>query len=167
TVIELLPVPDLPDEFLEKLNVVYRKGKFLELFDEEKNYTENDRIFNIKSTYDGEITLRSTDNFANVIGSAKDPKVEGDTWIQLWNYHCSSRFGVANICSSYGYNNFDCYGMIVGGHVVLCKIAEKVPWGANYVFIMPICQRHNKKDHDYMAPIKYKVGIKLANYMGS
>lgn len=167
TVVELLPIPNLPDELLESLNAVYRNGKFLELFDEEKAYKANDRIFNVKSIYNGEITLKSTDNFANVIGSAKDPKVDDDPWIQLWNHHCSARFGKADRCSSLDYNGFECYGRIVGGHVILGKTAEYVYKGANYVFIMPICQRHNKKDPDYMAPLQYNVGIKLANYMGS
>lgn len=165
TVIVLEPIPDLPDDFLDNLKAVYRNGKFLELYDDDKGYTRNDAVFTIKSVFKGLITLTDGQYFANVIGSSTDPKIDGDSWIQLWNhYYSKSQGGDASICSSYKFDGFDCGDMIVGGHVILGKKCEDVPYGVDYVFIIPICQRHNKNNNVYMSPIKYKVGVALKNY---
>jgi len=155
-------MPALAPEHAENLASVYRGGKFLELYDRTKAYTAEDTILHIESTFYGEIYLNQSDVYANVIGSTGDPKVAGKSWLQLW----LAQFGNVYTCASLNYGGFPCnpqYGLL-GGHVILGKTASKVPTGANYVFIMPICSAHNNNDNVYMAPVTTNKGVALHNY---
>lgn len=163
TVIECTPIPDLPDHVVNTLQAVYRNGKFLELYNPVTAYTTNDTVFNIKSVFGGKIYLKSTDNFANVIGSTHDPKIDNQAWVRLWE----SNFGPYNNCASNGMPGFTCKGTIVGGHVILGTTASAVPKGSNSVFIIPICHSHNMDNSVYMSPLIYNQGVALKNYMGT
>ncbi len=161
-VIVRTPVPMIEQEEYEKYSAVYHRGKFMEFYDPEKAYGIDDTVQTIDSVWYGEIYLAATDNFANVDGSTRDPKVGGCSWIALWR----SQFGVPDTCTSYNYGGFTCGAGLVGGHVIPGKRAAFVPMGSNYVFIMPICYAHNNNDNVYMAPVIYRMGIALHNYMG-
>lgn len=161
TVIVRTPVPDMPAEDYKQFSAVYYQGKFLEFFGPEKTYTSEHQVVPLDSIWYGEIYLNSQDYFANVIGSTNDPKVAGKSWIQLWQ----GQFGTANTCTSYGITGFTCSGPLLGGHVVLGKVATNVLQGSDKVFIMPICTGHNSNDNVYMAPLKYLNGIALHNYL--
>lgn len=161
TVIVRTPPPEMSPEEAAKLRMVYRNGVFQEAFDPDKEYGEETKVFNIESTWYGEIILKSTDYYANVIGSTGDPKVAGLSWLQLWQ----NQFGAANWCSSYNFNGFVCGTYLVGGHSILGTTAHSEPVGSNNVFIMPICAGHNANNGVYMAPVKYNRGCALHNYM--
>ncbi|HEU5063743.1 MAG TPA: hypothetical protein VFT79_11415 [Solirubrobacterales bacterium] len=161
TVIVRTPPPEVTPEEAAKLRMVYRNGVFQEVFDPDKEYGEETKVFNIESTWYGEIILKSTDYYANVIGSTGDPKVAGLSWLQLWQ----NQFGAANWCSSYNFNGFVCGTYLVGGHSILGTTAHSEPVGSNNVFIMPICAGHNANNGVYMAPVKYNRGCALHNYM--
>ena len=154
------PPPQLEQEEFEKLLMVYHKGHFVEFHDPEKEYGEEYSIHNILSTWGGEVTFAATDNFANVIGSTGDKRIAGLSWLQLWQ----KQFGQAQTCASLYYQNFPCSGWLVGGHVLLGKVATNVPHGANYVYIIPICTSHNNNDNVYMAPVMINKGVWLVNY---
>lgn len=161
TVIVRTPVPKLSPELYEQLTAVYKYGNFVELYDPTKTYDSSFNLFHIDSVWYGEIYLNNFDYFANVIGSSHDPKIAGKSWIQLWQ----AQFGVANTCTSFNFNGFACSGNILGGHVILGKSAKVVQAGSNSVFIMPICSAHNNNNGVFMAPLQYKSGIALHNYM--
>ncbi|MFN8243269.1 MAG: hypothetical protein U0X40_04360 [Ferruginibacter sp.] len=159
-VIVLTPPPSLEKDLFEKLHIVYQNGQFLELFNPSKTYGPEHTVVNILSVWGGEIYLHKYENFANVIGSTGDKKIAGLSWLQLWQ----NQFGQAHTCASLDYLNFPCYGGLVGGHVILGKQARWVPYGANYVFIIPICTAHNNDDNVYMAAVQIGKGIALKNY---
>lgn len=166
TVVVRTPPPPVPPETADKLRMVYQEGVFKEAFDPQKDYGEEMAIFDIESTWWGEIFLTAGENFANVIGSTPDPKIDGEYWRALWE----SQFGVAATCSSFHYpgGNYPCTpppASLKGGHVILGKTAKKMPKGSDKVFIMPICAKHNADDRTYMAAVEYQKGIALHNYM--
>ena len=121
-------------------------------------------IGDVRSTFKGKHTFASTDDFANVIGSSSDPKVDGLAWINLWK---RTYPGVAiTQCSSYDFpTGFGCTTNFVGGHVILGQTAQVVAAGSNDVYIIPICQKHNKNNNVYMMPIKEKRAVWLKNYL--
>ena len=122
------------------------------------------QIGDVRSTFGGTYTFASTDDFANVIGSSTDPKVDGLAWINLWK----RTYPTATItqCSSYDFpTGFGCTTNFVGGHVILGQTAQVVAAGSNDVYIIPICQKHNKNNNVYMMPIKEKRAVWLKNYL--
>jgi len=161
TVIERTPVPAISNEHAANLLLVYENGWFKEPFDPNKQYGPNARVHTIGSTWNGLITLDADENFANVIGSTDDPKIDGMSWIALWE----SEYGTATICTSYEYKGFSCTDDLIGGHSILGTKATEVKKGSDKVFIMPICKQHNGDDSVYMAAIKYTKGISLKNYL--
>ena len=121
-------------------------------------------IDDIRSQFGGTITFATTDVFANVIGSSTDPKVDGLAWINLWK----RTYPTATItqCSSYDFpTGFGCTTNFVGGHVILGQTAQVVAAGSNDVYIIPICQKHNKNNNVYMRPIKENRAVWLKNYL--
>ena len=122
------------------------------------------QIGDVRSTFGGPVTFASTDVFANVIGSSGDPKVEGLAWIQLWK----RTYPTATVtqCSSFDFpTGFGCTTNFVGGHVIKGQTAQVVAAGSNDVFIIPICQKHNKNNNVYMKPIKENRAVWLKNYL--
>lgn len=158
------PQPGLPNIIMEDLRAVYRNGVFLELHDPENEYETGDKVFSASTVFGGLITLRPDANFANITNAATDPKISGYPWMQLWNHY----YGEANVCASkhynYGEGTFNCSSTIIGGHVILGKQPGVVPQGSNTVFIIPICQRHNKNNDVYMSPVMYNEGIVLHSH---
>lgn len=170
-VITRSPLPPVPPELYKKLRAVYHKGKFIGMYDETKTYNEEYSILNLDSIWFGEIYLSNGEQFANVIGSTNDPKIDRESWIGLWR----SQFGATGLCTSY--NNagtpggalgpFTCTpsGKLFGGHVVLGEYSENVLPGSNKVFIIPICPAHNNNDNVYMAALNCTQGIAIHNYL--
>ncbi|KAB5575540.1 hypothetical protein GE09DRAFT_1092435 [Coniochaeta sp. 2T2.1] len=78
------PLPELPTEHYLNLCVVYRAGRFLELFDHAKQYEPDDEVHSVESLFGGEVTFKKGENFANVIGSTGDKEIGGLSWIRLW-----------------------------------------------------------------------------------
>ncbi len=162
SVIVRTPPPELPPELEEKLLLVYENGVFKEPYDPDKEYGEDTQVFNIQSTFGGTMVLAAGTDFANVIGSTYDPKIEGRAWRELWEvtFHVEG-----NRCASEGFQGFECSTTYIGGHVIPGKVASEVAQGSNIVFIIPICQRHNKSNSVYMNPIVYNQAVSLHHYM--
>ena len=122
------------------------------------------QIGDVRSTYGGTYTFASTADFANVIGSSSDPKVDGLAWINLWK---RTYPGVSvTECSSLDFpTGFQCTTNFVGGHVILGQTASMVAQGSNSVYIIPICQKHNKNNGVYMMPITEGRAVRLNNYL--
>jgi hypothetical protein len=154
------PPPQINENDFEKLSAVYYKGRFMEYYNPEKIYDNNHSINNILSTWGGTVKFAKSDNFANVIGSTGDKKIAGKSWLQLWQM----QFGQAQTCASLDYKKFPCEGGLVGGHVIIGTKAKKVTYGANDVYIIPICTDHNNNDNVYVAPVIYDRGVWLINY---
>jgi hypothetical protein len=158
------PMPKGLSAEIDKYSTVYNKdGIFVEFYNPQKKYDDDHSIHPLKSTWYGEVTFAKNENIANVIGSTGDPKIAGLSWLQLWH----KQFGQAQTCTSLYYKSFPCKGWLVGGHVITGTSATKVPAGANYVYIMPICTPHNNNDNVYMAAKEYQKGIALKNYLHS
>ena len=164
TVIVKTPPPELSEAEKDDLTFVYEEGKFKEIYNPEHEYDERHTFGTIESTWGGEVYFNHGENFANVIGSSGDRHIAGKTWIALWR----DQFGIQNpTCTSLNWASggwFNCGGMIVGGHVITGQHATRVPYGVNYVYIMPICHNHNMDDNVYMAANQYTQGIALHNY---
>jgi hypothetical protein len=102
------------------------------------------------------------ETFANVIGSTSDPKIAGQSWIQLW----ANQFGHYPVnCTSLSYGGFPCGNTFVGGHVISGQVAHVVAAGSNSIYIYPICHAHNSNDNVYMAALQYLDGVWLKNYL--
>ncbi len=116
----------------------------------------------ISSTYVGVVTWRARRNFANVIGSTRDPKVGRSSWIRLWKEKCNKGEKPERCTSHNWFSNQrrDCHGSLVGGHVIPGTDALKEPDGAR-VFIFPICKTHNANDDCYMHAVRNTKGVQL------
>jgi hypothetical protein len=159
------PVPELTPEELADLRLVYRRGIFSRSYDPAVPLAEDEVVFSIQSVWGGTVTFKAAEAFANVIGSTGDPKIGGLSWIALWR----NQFGNPPQCASLSFPaGFSCTPAgpksPLGGHVIVGKVATKVPWGVNYVYIMPICSAHNNDDNVYMEALKTRNGIWLKNY---
>lgn len=160
----------LPLDLYPRLCSVFRDDEFLELYDEDKaaagNYDAADVVRIVDSTIGGKLSLANSQNFANVIGSTRDPYPKSyNSWIQVW----MSAWSVATKptwCSSTGYPvGFACNpSFIYGGHVVLGTTAMKVANGSNSVMIIPICSNHNNNNTIYMKPMVNNEAVYLNNY---
>ena len=157
-------LPELPIEQYLELCVVYRNGEFLETYDHSREYDASDEVRPVESVFGGTVTLNYGDNFANVIGSTKDPKIDRLSWINLWIQKCGGLAPTA--CTSLNYKSFKCNTSLVGGHVVKGQTATVVAKGSNSVYIFPICIAHNNNDNTYMAALTYTSGVWLWNYLG-
>jgi hypothetical protein len=158
-------LPELPIEDYHQLYLVFRNGQFLETYDHTRQYKPHDTVHLPESTFGGVVTMDYGQNFANVIGSTNDPRINGLSWIQLWTN--SVRLGYPTVCTSQGYNNFPCSNYLVGGHVIIGNQARIVAAGSNDVYIYPICSPHNNNDGVSMAALMYTKDVWLKNYMGS
>lgn len=153
----------MPMDLYLGLRVVHRNGEFLEMYDPNNEYETGDQIQPVDSVFGGQVTMKKGENFANVIGSTKDPKIPGLSWIQLW----INQFAMTPTdCTSREYKGFDCHGRLVGGHVIKGKTASVVAKGSNSVYIFPICSKHNSNDGVYMAALTYIKGVWLNDYLG-
>jgi hypothetical protein len=169
TVIIRTPVPPIPPDLAEELQLVYEDGFFKGTFDPGEDYGPGMQVHNIESTWYGEIYLQPSERFANVINSTKDPRIGGLAWRRLWE----TQYGQATECSSFGHpNGFPCTAPppppenLVGGHVITGTKAQIIPKGSKKVFIMPICAKHNANDNTFMEAVVYLQGVALRDYMG-
>jgi hypothetical protein len=155
--------PEVSVDDYRQLLTVYRNGAFLGFYEPGREYGPDDTVRTIESVYGGLATFPQNAPFANVIGSTNDPKVDGQTWKNLWY----NKVGVyPQICTSFQFEGFPCTDRILGGHVVKGKVAQVVQTGSDSVYIFPICQRHNDTDSVYMEVLKYETAVWLKNYMG-
>ena len=121
--------------------------------------------FRVDSTYVGTVTWAGNTDFANVIGSTQDPKVQGfPTWIGLWENKCNGNIG-AGICTSNNWFSNDptrtCNGPYIGGHVITGQTAMSMTQGST-VYIFPICTRHNSFNAGYMEVKFNPTGVQLS-----
>jgi hypothetical protein len=157
------PPPDLSADHYKQFLTVYRDGVFHGLYEPGLDLGPQDKVLTIESVWGGTVHFNVNEAFANVIGSARDPKIAGKSWLNLW----TDEFGVTpNICTSYQFNGFRCGTTFVGGHIVTGTVARTMPAGSDSVYIMPICHPHNNNDNVYMEAIEYQDGIWLKNYLG-
>jgi hypothetical protein len=119
-------------------------------------------------------TFRKGTCFANVVGSSNDPKIDHSSWRKLWEATVNNN-QKTKFCTSIDYppksfppETKDCQKRLinfVGGHVVKGKTSKIVAAGdSKSVFILPICSRHNKKDHIYMKATRYRVAVLLEKF---
>lgn len=160
----LTPVPDLSPELYDELTIITKDGQFVEFYNPEKTYGPDHVPIIIESTWGGTVQFPMGTNFANVIGSTHDPKINGSSWIQLW----ITQFGVPTECTSLDFPaGFHCSHDFVGGHCILGTQASAVPVGSNAVFIVPICKPHNNNNNIYMEMLRNGGNaVRLNNYMG-
>ena len=123
-------------------------------------------IDGVRSQFGGAVTFAATDVFANVIGSTGDRPIDNLAWIRLWERTYNT---TATQCSSFGFptvNNtpFPCTTNLIGGHVIKGQTASVVPPGSNDVYIIPICQKHNKNNNVFMSPVTERRAVWLKNY---
>jgi hypothetical protein len=155
--------PELPaDDYLQLL-AVYREGQFIGFHEDGRDYGPNDVVRTIDSVFGGVVTFPPAAAFANVIGSTNDPKINNQTWLNLW-YNSVGVY--PQICTAYQFNGFACTGYLVGGHVVTGQVAQRVAYGSNSVYIFPICGKHNANDNVYMEALQYRNAVWLNNYLG-
>ncbi|KAI0710817.1 hypothetical protein C8Q76DRAFT_738832 [Earliella scabrosa] len=148
------PTTYTAEDILENTNAVYRSGDIL-------------MIGALPSRFDRPMTFAQDEQFANVIGSSGDRRVDHLAWLKLWERTFQTK---PTKCSSYGYPEsrtgtpFPCSDRLVGGHVVMGTKAKWVPPGSNEVYIIPICQRHNNNNEVHMAAITERRAVKLKDY---
>lgn len=119
-------------------------------------------LLSIDSIWGGTVSFSQGERIANVIGSKHDPKIAGNSWLNLWRTNCNDRREPA-LCTSY-MPDF-CDDLFKGGHVVAGPRAKVMPIGSDAVYIMPICTRHNNNDSAPMAALQYRTGVWLKHYM--
>lgn len=157
------PLPPIGALETSRLRAVYENGVFKELFDPEKEYGEGTEVIGIESIFGGVITLQPKTFFANVIGSTKDPRIDGESWRGLWEEY----FGEATICTSYHFpRDFPCGSTLLGGHVLRGQKPAEVPVGTDQVvLIMPICVQHNNNNKVFMSALYNQQAVVLDKYM--
>ncbi|PMD35114.1 hypothetical protein L207DRAFT_517210 [Hyaloscypha variabilis F] len=154
---------ELPMEHYLQLCRVFRKGEFLEIYDQTRQYEVGDEVHTPDSAWDGVVYMSFGERIANVIGSTGDPTIGGMWWIRLWAGEVSGFY--PSVCTSQNYG-VTCDTNLVGGHVIEGTIAMSMPPGSK-VYIFPICSTHNNKDYVNMAAVTYLEGCALKNYMGT
>jgi hypothetical protein len=160
-------LPELSPEVYRQLLTVYRNGTFRGLYGQVGDLIAEDDVLSIESIYGGTADLGYNRDFANVIGSTRDPRPRGSSWLNLWTVTAGG--GIPpRVCTSLDTRGFDCGSSLVGGHVILGQVAEEVPTGSNSVLILPICSGHNNRANDnlYMSTITYQTAVWLKNYLG-
>lgn len=98
----------------------------------------------VRSVYSCNHILHAGTSVWNVIGSTRDPKVDGKSWIQLWmdKTHGQKKCYVEDSA------HIDCNGNIYGGHMVLHANNVRPRHGSNgVVYIIPICNAHNNANN--------------------
>jgi len=146
-------------------------GELLGAYDPNKNYPEGTTMSNhLQSVWGGEVTFRLNEENANGIGSTPDPLLPGvNSWIELWE----RQYGLENSCTSHnwasGSSTFVCNNIgrrnIIGGHVIVGRVASTTARGSNDVYIVPICTAHYANNAVYMRTNVYTQGIWLNNYL--
>jgi hypothetical protein len=157
-------VPELPAEDYRQLLTVYRNGVFRGFYGQVGDLTADDTVQPIESTYYGTADFGQGADFANVRGSTDDPKPTGySSWVSLWKAKANND-NAPTACTSFGFKSFQCGGQIVGGHVIRGRTVSSLPKGSD-VYILPICDNHNKNNSVYMSTINYKTAVWLKNYL--
>jgi hypothetical protein len=159
------PLPPLSPRQLADLRLVYHRGVFKKAYRPGEPLDEGDSIVAVESVWGGTVRFQPSEAFANVIGSTGDPHIAGLSWIALWR----NQFGFPPQCTSLAFPaGFNCTpqggNSPLGGHVITGTQAQQVPYGANYVYIFPICSAHNNNDNVYMEALQTLDGIWLKNY---
>ena len=135
------------------------------VYDSETDYVSSENI-EPEDIYRPEyiaVPLRSTGakvatisgKYVNVEGSSKDPKIDGNSWVELLRQNSCN----CDVCCTDGkvyadknfyktltdevyINEFECLGDIVGGHIVPLGNRQKAQKG-DRVLLAPICSAHN------------------------
>ncbi len=146
---------------------------FSELWDPEAKYSDEYVIVPLRSIRGELESIPKDTRFANVIGSGADPKVDNKTWLKLWIDVTKTAGGVHKCCTdgNFYYVNesgkekqhinimypikegnewvdhnvgASCNTSLVGGHIILGTTAATPSRGNENVFIVPICDKHNR-----------------------
>ncbi|KAK6497665.1 hypothetical protein TWF481_012070 [Arthrobotrys musiformis] len=168
-IVQLRALPaELSIESALALSQVYRDGEYVEMYDHTKVYGPEFSILGYGSVLNNPPTAVLAGNFANVLGSTGDRKINGWAWLELWERQVNGG-NPATDCASKHYNGFQCNNVgrynLVGGHVVIGNAARPGTIGGNDVYIIPICDAHNKYTFiGPMAPVIYSQAVWLNNY---
>lgn len=162
----------LPANIFNQCKVVYRLNKelgvwlFEDFFFPDEDYGDECVILPFQSVHGGVKRCRKGMVFSNVLGSSKDSKDNGLSWIALMKYVYKSENlkymlpKLKTCCTDGEYydpsslrkrvpitlKNGGCNKVIVGGHVLLGKRkADEVVQGGD-LHLLPICNRHNVKN---------------------
>ena len=154
---------DLTQEEEHGCKVVYRKTEdvgiynFYDLWNPERDYTDEFVILPLRSTYDGTVKYGENQIFANIIGSNEDPNHSASSWISLFSKAdpsipcdtCVTDGKFYNPINGESYSktkngsDCECSPSMVGGHILLNqKDAAKANPG-DTVYLIPICKHHN------------------------
>lgn len=184
-VIRAVPITDEMRE--NDFNLLYKNGCFAGIADPEKEYGDDCRLVPFTSTFQGQATFTNTTEFANVIGSTDDGKDGGKLWIDLWEKKRNKTKhptvfdrNITAACASYNafYNpgsgvlapGETCNGTLIGGHVLKGRTARKIKASEkdkrDFIFIIPICRRHNQKNQYFMKPNQDYEAIAITGYSG-
>lgn len=142
-----VPPPAIDDSEYENLCMLYKDDVFVGFIDSTKEYDDTYSLKHFGSQFDKKGTIKQGKEFANVDGSAGDPKINNQSWIKVWEAY----FGNTNTCASYGsygpgYTCGGVYGAL-GGHCLNGNSVKSPAYGSNnIVFIIPICSNHNNHE---------------------
>lgn len=152
---------NLSDEDRERFRLVYKRegeGWVLhDIFEEGGEYGDDCVVVPLESSYMGRKTFPQGQIFANVYGSTFDTNIPFGigSWIKLWEcvYQIVNNVAppVRRCCTDgsiyhagqAGAQFYNCNNYIVGGHVI-CDQQAKVPAYGSTVYIVPICNAHNR-----------------------
>lgn len=165
----------LSDEDRERFRLVYKRegdGWILhDIYEKGGEYGDDCIVVPLESTLAGNAYFEKGQEFANVKGSAHDPKPQGyNSWIDLWGqlsgttppYHCCTD---GMMYSSDG--KMKCMNSLnkkmIGGHVIKGKNSTIVVEG-EIVYIVPICEPHNLMASGYYMKTANKTFAAMLNY---
>lgn len=159
---------DVENKIKEQYQVVYKKsaedGKWhlYDMYNKDKSYNEDFIIMPIGSVCHGIQPVNQQTPFVNVLGSAKDPRPEGVSWIGLmrivYDAYGKDKRLLESCCTDGNFyvtketpngiiwnvvRDENCNNGIVGGHVLLGKFITKYSNIGDTVYMLPICNSHN------------------------
>lgn len=132
----------------------------------------------VESTVERIENFKADQEFANVIGSSRDKRHEGTSWIDVYNRRVNPIFGTS-CCTDgrfYGWHGAPpaCEGRnhVLGGHIIKGTAARQVGVDGQGVYILPICHKHNTSSCGggtgtgfYMKTSRIIPALKLTNYL--
>ena len=160
----------IPKDVLDNCRMVYKLDEetnryvFKAFWDLDGTYDDEDVVLPIQSTFDKMWELNQSGTaFVNVIGSSRDPKPSGDSWIELmrkkykkYNDDKGTSYVCKTCCTDRHF--YDLTGNViwengqvktcscnisVGGHVIIGEMKPREITPGGPVDLLPICSTHN------------------------